>query len=103
MRRELTETVPVNGMSAGHFVTGGSRRKEVFLADGTIGLVFAVFAIVIVVESSVDAHAAIVTVLEVLSTTDATESTIFTMVRTLFIRHPQVTSTTMIGTKLNTT
>lgn len=99
---QLAETIPVNGVSAGHLVAGRAARKEVFLTNRTVGLVLAHLAIVVVVQGPIDAHATIVTVLKVLGTTHPTKSTIRTMVGTLLIRHPQIAYAAMIGSKLYT-
>jgi hypothetical protein len=49
--RELAETVPVNSMSTWHFVTGRTRREQVFsLQTGQLRLVLAVLTVVIVVR-----------------------------------------------------
>jgi hypothetical protein len=88
-------------MSTWHFVTGRTRREQVFLTDGAVGLVLAVLTVVIVVEGAIDAHAAIMTVFEVLSSTNTTETAIRTMVRTFLIRHPQIADVAMVFTKLD--
>lgn len=93
----------MNGMSTGHFVTGRTRREKIFLTDGTIGLVLSVLAIVIVVQSTIDAHAAVVTVLKVFGTADTAKATVLTMVRAFLIGHPQVADVAMVGTKLDVT
>jgi hypothetical protein len=101
VRCKLTEAVPVNRMTAWHFVTGRTGGKEVFLTDGTIGLVLAHLAVVIVVEGAINAHAAIMAVLEILGTTDAAKTAVFAMVRTFLIGHPQVANVAVVGTKLD--
>ena len=82
-RRELTEAVPVNGMATGHFVARHSTREQVLLADWTIGHIFPRLAIVIVEQKTVNTHAAVFTVAEVLPAPDATESTLLAMVGVL--------------------
>ena len=99
--RQLTKAVPMNRMSAGHFVTCRTRREQVFLADGTVCLVLAVLAVVVVVECTINAHATVVTVLEVFGPTDAAKATVGAMVRTLFIRHPQVADVAVVFTELD--
>ena len=74
----------MNGMTAGHFVTGAPRRKEILLTDGTVGLVLANLAVVIVVEGPVDAHATVVAVFKVLGAADAAKAAIGTMIGTFF-------------------
>lgn len=103
MRRQLSEAIPMNGMSTWHFVRRRSTAKEVFLADRTVGSVLSGLAVVIVVQGPVYAHATLVTVLKVLCTSDSTESTIFTMVRCFFIGHPEIADNTMIRSKLHST
>jgi nucleoside diphosphate kinase len=78
----------MNGMSTWHFMRSAPGGKEIFLTDGTIGLVLPSLAVVIVVEGNVNAHATIVAVLEILGTTDATKATIGTMVGAFFVGHP---------------
>jgi hypothetical protein len=56
---------------------------------------------VIVVEGAIDAHAAVMTVFKVLSSTNTTETAIRTMVRTFLIRHPQIADVAMVFTKLD--
>jgi hypothetical protein len=101
MCRKLTEAVPMNRVTARHFVTGRTRGKEIFLTDGTVGLVLAHLAVVIVVEGAINAHAAIVTVLKILGTADAAKATVFAMVRTFLIGHPQVANVAVVVTKLD--
>jgi hypothetical protein len=67
-------------MSAGHFMRGGTGRKQIFLADWTVGHVFPGLAVVIIKKERVDAHPAIMTVPEILSSTDPAKSTIETVV-----------------------
>ena len=95
-RRELSETVPVDGMAAGHLVGGRAGAKEVLLANGTVGHVLARLAVVIVEEEGVNAHATVMTVLEVLPATDSAEATVGAMVRLLLGRHPQVADVTVV-------
>jgi hypothetical protein len=58
---------------------------------------------VIVKQKGIDAHATIVTVTKVLTTTDSTESTSTAMIGRFIVAHPQVTNVTMISTKPCTT
>ena len=81
VRRQLTETVPVNGVSAGHFVRGPTRTEQILLTHRTIAPVLASLAIVRFVQTPVDAHTTLVAVFEIVSTTDATKTTIGTVVR----------------------
>jgi hypothetical protein len=95
--------MPMNGMSAGHFVTCRSRGKQVFLTDGTVRHVFSSVAIVIVKQLGVNAHAAIVAVTKVISTAHSTKAAILTVIRVLLIGHPQIANAAMIFSKLNST
>ena len=88
-------------MSTWHFVTGRTRREQVFLTDGAVGLVLAVLAVVIIIEGTIDAHSAVMAMFEVLCATDTTKATVGTMIRTLLIGHPQVADVAMVFTKLD--
>ena len=87
-RRELAEAVPVDGMAAGHLVRGRAGAEEVLLTYGTIGHVLTRLAVVIVEEESIDAHAAVVAVPEIVPATDAAEATVRAVVWLLFGGHP---------------
>mmetsp|Transcript_47674 Transcript_47674/g.70956 ORF Transcript_47674/g.70956 Transcript_47674/m.70956 type:complete len:439 (+) Transcript_47674:395-1711(+) len=100
---QLTETVPMDGMSTGHLVTCTSTAEQIFLTNGTVGFVLSDFAVVIVVEGTIDAHATIMTVLKVFCPSDATKAAIGTMVRTFFVRHPQIAGHAMVGPELHPT
>jgi len=52
-------------------------------------------------EGGIDAHAAVVTVAEILGSTDAAEATLGTVVGTLLGRHPQVADGTVILSELD--
>lgn len=93
---QLSEAIPMNGMPTGHFVTGRSGREQVFLTHGAVGLVLAHLAIVILVEGAIDAHAAIMTVLEVFGTSDAAKAAVWTVIRTFFVGHPEVANDAVI-------
>jgi hypothetical protein len=56
---------------------------------------------VIVVQRTINAHATIVTVLEIFRTADAAKTTVRAMVRTFLIRHPQVADAAMVFTELD--
>ena len=99
MSRELTKAIPVNSMAAWHFVRGTSGTKEIFLTDGAVAAIFASFAIVVIVQTLVNTHAAFVAMLEVVGPADAAESTVCTMIRSFLIRHPKVANVAMIGSK----
>lgn len=100
---QLTETLPVNGVTTGHLVGGTSRTEEELLTDGTVGFVLSRFAIVVGVETAVDAHATVVTVLEIFGSPHPAESTVSTMVRPFVVGHPEVANITVVFTKLNAT
>ena len=85
---EFAEAVPMNGVAAGHFVTGAAGRKEIFLTNRTVGHVFASLAIVIVKQQCVDAHATVVAVTKVAAATDAAETTVLAVVGVLLGGHP---------------
>ena len=93
---QLAKAVPVDGVAAGHLVRGRAGAEEVLLADGAVGHVLAGLAVVIVEEEGVDAHAAIVAVLEVLPASDAAEAAVGTVVGLLLGRHPQVADVAMV-------
>lgn len=65
-----------------------SRTEEKLLAHGAIGLVLAVLAVVIGVETLINAHAAVMTMLKVIGTSDTAKATVLTMVRFFIIGHP---------------
>ena len=95
-RGELSEAVPVDGVAAGHLVRGRAGAEEVLLADGAVGHVLAGLAVVIVEEEGVDAHAAIVAMLEVLPASDAAKAAVGAVVGLLLGRHPQVADAAMV-------
>jgi len=72
-------------VTAGHFVRGRPAAEQELLTYGAIRLVLPRCTIVFIVESLVNAHPAIVTVLEVISTPHATESAFGTMVGLIFL------------------
>ena len=98
---QLSEAVPMNGMSTGHFVTGRSGGEQIFLTDGAVGLVLAHLAIVILVEGAINAHAAIMAVLKVFRSSDAAKAAVWTVIRTFFVRHPEVANDAVVGSELN--
>lgn len=101
--RQLAETMPVDGVTTGHLVTGAPRRKQIFLAYRAVGHVLANLAVVIVEQVCVNAHATVEAMLKVFFPPNATESTFLAMVWVLFVRHPQVASVTMIVPKAYST
>ena len=76
VRRQLTETVPVNGVSTRHFVRGPAGTEQILLTDRTIAPVLAGLAIVRFVQTLVNAHATLMAVFEIILTTDATKATV---------------------------
>lgn len=103
MGRQLSEAFPVNCVTTGHFMGGTPRTKEKFLADGTVGFVFSTFAVVVGVETSVDAHSTIVTMFEILGTTHAAKAAVGAMVGSFVVGHPEVANATVVLSHLNAT
>ena len=64
-------------------------------------IVLSGLAVVVVKQKCINAHSAIVTVLEVFASTYTAEPTLVTMIRLLIIRHPEVANATMVFPKLN--
>ena len=95
-RRELSEAVPVDGMATGHLVRGRTGAEQILLADGAVGHVLARLAVVIVEEEGINAHTAVMAVLEVLPATDSAEATVGAMVGLLLGRHPQIADVTVV-------
>lgn len=100
---QLPETFPVNGVTTRHFVGRTPRAKEEFLTDGTVGFVFSTFAIVVGVESSVDAHATIVAMFEILGPSHPAKAAICTVVRAFVVGHPEVANITVVLSELDAT
>jgi hypothetical protein len=87
-------------MSTRHFMTGISRTKQVFLTNRTIAHILASFAVVIVKQKCINAHAAVVAMLEIFAPTHSTKAAVFTMVGSLAGGHPKVANVAMIFAKL---
>jgi hypothetical protein len=87
--------------TTGHFVRGATRREEILLTDGTVAPVLAGLAVVTFVQIPVNAHAALMAVLEVFPAPHATKAAIGTVVRRLFVRHPQVADVAVVRAKDN--
>jgi hypothetical protein len=100
VRSKLPETVPMNRVPTGHFVRGTPGIKEIFLTDRAVAPVLAGLAIVIAVETAVNAHTTFVAVLKVFLSAHAAKAAVGTMVGTFVGRHPQVANVAMVGTKL---
>lgn len=103
IRGEFFETVPMNGVSTGHFVTGVTTAKQVFLTDGTVAHVLARLAIVIVKQEGINAHATVVAMTKVLATADAAKAAIDAVVGSFAGGHPEIANVAMVFTKLNAT
>lgn len=103
MTRQLSKTMPVNGMPARQLVRCIPARKQILLTNGTIAHVFSNLAVVIGKELLVNAHPAILAVPKVLSAPHATETAVGTMVGTFLVGHPHVTNRAVIFTKLYVT
>jgi hypothetical protein len=101
--RQLFEAVPVYGMSTRHFVRCEPGTEQIFLTDRTVAHVLSRFAIVIIEQLDVDAHATIIAMPKIISAAHPTKSARGTMIRGFIIRHPQITNTAVIFAKLNTT
>jgi hypothetical protein len=101
VRRQLTKAFPVNRVPTGHFVRRTATAKEVFLAHGAVALILARLAIVIVEQALVNAHSTVVAMLKVIFSTDAAKATVFAVIGILFVRHPEVASIAVVGTKKN--
>jgi hypothetical protein len=76
-----------------------STAKQIFLTDGTVGHVFAGFAVVTVKQDGINAHPTIVAMPEVFATTNAAKATVDTMVWTVGGAHPQVAHAAVIFAK----
>ena len=79
------------------------RTKEKLLADGTVGFVLSTFAVVIGVETSVNAHSTVVTVFEILGTTDMAKAAVGAMVGSFVVGHPEVANIAVVLSQLNVT
>jgi hypothetical protein len=101
MGRKLSEALPVNGVAARHLMRGTPRTKEKLLANWAVGFVFSTLAVVIGIQAFVDAHATIVTMLEILCTTNTAKPAIRTVIWLFVVCHPQVTYVAMVVTKQN--
>jgi hypothetical protein len=87
-------------MSTGHFVRCAPRIEQVLLTYRAIGSILALFAIVIGVETAINAHAAFVTMQKVVGSSHSTKAAIGTVVRSLLVRHPQIANIAMVRAKL---
>jgi hypothetical protein len=103
MSCQLPKAFPVNGMATGHFMRRTPRTKEKFLTHGAVGLILAALAIVVGVQSLVDTHSTIMTVLKIFGSSYTTKAAVRTVIRLFIIRHPEIAYITMIFPKLNTT
>ena len=71
------------------------------MAHGAVALIFARLAIMVVEQFLVNAHSTVVAMLKVIFAPDAAKATIFAVIGILFVRHPEVASIAMVGTKKN--
>jgi hypothetical protein len=99
--RQLTKAFPVDRVPTGHFVRRTATAKEVFLAHGTVALILARLAIMIVEQALVNAHSTVVAMLKVVFAADAAKATVFAVIGVLFGRHPEIASIAMVGTEKN--
>ena len=93
----------MNCMTAGHFVRGTPGAKKKLLTNWAVRLILSTFTIVIIIQSSVNAHSAIMAVLEIFRATNSTKATVRTMIGLFIVSHPQVTDIAMIFPKFNAT
>jgi hypothetical protein len=77
--------------------------KQILLADGAVAHVLAVLAIVIVKQQGINTHTTVVTVLEVFTSTNATEPAILAMIRSLLGGHPEIADIAVVFAKLDVT
>ena len=103
IRSQFLEAVPVNGVSTRHFVRCIATAEQILLADRTVAHVLAVLAIMIVKQQGINTHTTVVTVLEVFATTDAAESAILAMIRSLLGGHPKIADIAVVFTELDVT
>jgi len=101
MCSQLSEAFPMNRMTTWHFMRGTSGTKQEFLTYWTIGFVFSTFTIVIGVETSVNAHSTVMTVLKILRPSYSAESTIRAVIGPLVVVHPEIANITVVFSKLN--
>ena len=94
--------MPMNSVTTGHFVRGVTTGKQVFLTHGAIGVILARLAIVVVKQLDVNAHAAIVTVTKVFTSSNTAEAAVCAMVGRFFCTHPQVANVAMVFSKRDT-
>ena len=99
---EFLKAMPMNCVPAGHFVGRKTAAEQVFLTNRTVAHVAARLAVVIVKEQNINAHTAVVAVLEVLATANAAKAAGFAVVGQVAVGHPQVANVTMVRTKLYT-
>jgi hypothetical protein len=99
---ELLETVPMDRVSTGHFVRGVTTGKQIFLTDGTIRVVLALLAVVVVKEFGINAHAAIVAVAKIFAAADPAKAAVAAVVGRLAGRHPKVADIAVIASEFNT-
>ena len=80
--------MPVNGVSTGHFVTGVTTTKKIFLTNGTIAHVLATLAIVAVKGGGINAHTTAVAVAKVFPPADSTKAAVGAVVGIFTGTHP---------------
>lgn len=95
--------MPVNGMSAGHFVRGMSTAEQIFLTDGAVAHVLARLAIVIIKQNRINAHAAVMAVFEVFAAANSTKPAIGTVVWVIIRRHPKIADAAVVRSEQYTT
>lgn len=71
------------------------------MAHGTVGFVLSTLTVVIVVQTSINAHSAVVAVLKILRPTNPAKATVIAMIGLFVVVHPQVADIAMVFTKLD--
>jgi hypothetical protein len=76
--------MPMNGMTAWHLMPGIAAAEQIILTHWAIRDIFSNFAVMLMIEFFINAHATVVTVLEVFSSSDAAQATILAVIRFRF-------------------
>jgi hypothetical protein len=100
MSSKLSEAFPVNCMATWHFMRSTPGTKKKFLTNGTVGLVLSALAIMIRIQALINAHSAIMAVLEIFRTANAAKSAVWTVIWFFIVCHPKVAYTTVVFSKL---
>jgi hypothetical protein len=73
------------------------------LTHGAVGFVLLTLAIVVGVQSLVDAHFTIMTMLKIFISAYTAKATVWTVIRLFIVCHPKIANTTVIFSESNTT